>query len=58
MNVLDIEAKYLRSEKIHEAWPKSLSVGNFTKSFVLHVSILYYFRFTSSLSEILFNFNQ
>ena len=40
INVQNIEANYQRIEKIHKVWPKPLSVGNFTKSFILHVSIL------------------
>ena len=39
INILDVEAKYRRIEKIYKVKPKSLLVCNFTKSFVLHVSI-------------------
>ena len=43
-NVLDIEAVYHRSDKIHKVWTKSLSVGTFTKSFVSLISILFSFH--------------
>ena len=39
INVLDIETKYHRIKKIHEVWPKSLSVHNFTESFALCLNI-------------------
>ena len=44
LNVLDIEAKYHRSEKIHKVWTKSLSVCTLTKSFASLVSMLLPFQ--------------
>ena len=55
INVLDIEAKYHRSDKIQKVSKKSLSVCLLTKSFALLVSIL--LPFHKQFVQILYDAN-